>query len=208
VQPEQFGRFLIGIFDEWVKKDVGKTFVLNFDGALAGWLGMAGTVCIFGPTCGLGMALEHNGDLYSCDHFVEPNYYLGNILKTPMIDLVASEKQRRFGQDKRDSLPRYCRECDVLLICNGECPKNRFLETPDGEPGLNYLCAGYKAFFKHADKPMRIMADLLRRNRPASEVVAVLAREEMDLKAKLAKSGRNDPCPCGSGKKVKHCHGK
>ena len=208
VQPEQFGRFLIEIFDEWVKKDVGNTFVLNFDGALAGWLGMAGTVCIFGPTCGLGMALEHNGDLYSCDHFVEPDYYLGNILKTSMIDLVGSEKQRRFGQDKKDSLPRYCRECEVLHIWNGECPKNRFLETPDGEPGLNYLCAGYKAFFKHADKPMRVMADLLRRKRPASEVMVVLAREEADLKTKLAKAGRNDPCPCGSGKKVKKCHGR
>ena len=208
VQPEQFGRFLIGIFDEWVKKDVGNTFVLNFDGALAGWLGMAGTVCIFGPTCGLGMALEHNGDLYSCDHFVEPDYYLGNILKTSMIDLVGSEKQRRFGQDKKDSLPRYCRECEVLHICNGECPKNRFLETPDGEPGWNYLCAGYKAFFKHADKPMRIMANLIRRNQLASEVMAILAREETDLKAKLAKAGRNDPCPCGSGKKVKKCHGR
>jgi uncharacterized protein len=208
VQPDQFGRFLIGIFDEWVRKDVGSTFVLNFDGALAGWLGMAGTVCIFGPTCGLGMALEHNGDLYSCDHFVEPDYYVGNILKTPMVDLVASEKQRRFGQDKKTSLPRYCRECEVLHICNGECPKNRFLETPDGEPGLNYLCAGYKAFFKHADKPMRIMADLLRRNRLASEVMTILAREETDLKARLATSGRNDPCPCGSGKKVKFCHGK
>jgi len=207
VQPEQFGRFLMGIIDEWLKKDVGNTFVLNFDGALAGWLGLAGTVCIFGPTCGLGMALEHNGDLYCCDHFVEPNYYLGNILKTPMIDLVASEKQRRFGQDKKDSLPRTCRECEVLHICNGECPKNRFLETPDGEPGLNYLCAGYKAFFKHADKPMRIMADLLRRNRPASEVMTFLARQETNLKTRLAKSGRNDPCPCGSGKKVKRCHG-
>ena len=208
VQPEQFGRFLISIFGEWVKKDVGKTFVLNFDGALAGWLEMAGTVCSFGPTCGLGMALEHNGDLYSCDHFVEPNYYLGNILKTPMIDLVSSEKQRRFGQDKKDSLPRTCRECEVLHICNGECPKNRFLETADGEPGLNYLCAGYRAFFKHADKPMRIMADLLRRKRPASEVIAILAREETDLKTKLANLGRNDPCPCGSGKKVKKCHGR
>ncbi|MCJ7642420.1 MAG: SPASM domain-containing protein, partial [Desulfobacterales bacterium] len=135
-------------------------------------------------------------------------YYLGNILKTPMIDLVGSEKQRRFAQDKKDSLPRYCRECEVLHICNGECPKNRFLKTPDGEPGLNYLCAGYKAFFKYADKPMRIMADLLRRNRPASEVMGILAREETDLKAKLAKTGRNDPCPCGSGKKVKKCHGR
>ena len=207
VQPEQFGRFLIKIFDEWVKKDVGNTFVLNFDGALAGWLEMAGTVCIFGPTCGLGMALEHNGDLYSCDHYVEPNYYLGNILETPLVDLVASEKQRKFGQDKKDTLPRACRECEFLHVCHGECPKNRFLETPDGEPGLNYLCAGYKAFFKHADKPMRIMADLLRRNRPASEVMAILAGEGTNLKTKPAKPGRNDPCPCGSGKKYKHCHG-
>ncbi len=208
VRPDQFGRFLVEIFDEWVRRDVGETFVLNFDGALAGWLGMAGTVCIFGPTCGLGMALEHNGDLYSCDHFVEPDHFLGNILKAPMIDLIASEKQRRFGQEKKDSLPRYCRECEVLHICNGECPKNRFLNTPDGEPGMNYLCTGYKAFFKDVDKPMRIMADLLRRNRPASGVMAILAKEEMDFKTKLAKAGRNDPCPCGSGKKLKKCHGK
>jgi len=187
---------------------VGQTFVLNFDGALAGWLNMAGTVCIFGPTCGQGMALEHNGDLYSCDHFVEPNYYLGNILKTPMIELVASDKQRKFGRDKWDTLPRYCRECEVLHICNGECPKNRFIETPDGEPGLNYLCEGYKAFFKPADKPMRIMADLIRRGKLAEEVMPILAKDESDLKTKLAKAGRNDPCPCGSGLKFKKCHGK
>ena len=174
VGPDQWGRFLIEIFDEWVKRDVGKTFVLNFDGALAGWLDMAGTVCIFGPTCGLGMALEHNGDLYSCDHFVEPSFYLGNVMKTPMIELVASDKQRRFGQDKKDTLPRYCRECDVLHICNGECPKNRFIETPDGEPGLNYLCEGYKAFFKHADRPMKIMAGLIRRGRLAEEVMKIV----------------------------------
>jgi uncharacterized protein len=207
VQPGQFGRFLIEIFDEWVRRDVGETFVLNFDGALAGWLGMAGTVCIFGPTCGLGMALEHNGDLYSCDHFVDPNHYLGNILKTPMIELVASEQQRKFGRDKRDTLPRYCRECAVLSICNGECPKNRFSKTPDGTPGLNYLCAGYKAFFKHADKHMRIMAGLVRSNRPASEVMAIVAGEQGDLKAKFASTGRNDLCPCGSGIKFKKCHG-
>jgi uncharacterized protein len=178
VTPEEFGRFLIAIFDEWVKKDVGETFVLNFDGALAGWLDMAGTVCIFGPTCGLGLALEHNGDLYSCDHFVEPNFLLGNILETPLIDLVASEKQLEFGRDKKDTLPRSCRECEFLRVCHGECPKNRFVEAPDGEPGLNYLCAGYKAFFAHADKAMRIMADLLRRDRPASEVMAVLKQVE------------------------------
>jgi uncharacterized protein len=208
VDPTEFGRFLIAIFDEWVEKDVGTTFVLNFDGALAGWLDMAGTVCIFGPTCGLGLALEFNGDLYSCDHFVEPNYHLGNILTTPMVDLVASEKQRKFGQDKTDTLPRYCRECEFLRICHGECPKNRFVETPDGEPGLNYLCAGYKAFFEHADKPMRIMADLLRRDRPASEVMNLLAGKAADPEKKPAKPGRNDSCPCGSGKKYKKCHGQ
>jgi uncharacterized protein len=178
VGPDQWGRFLIEIFDEWVKRDVGTTFVLNFDGALAGWLDMAGTVCIFGPTCGLGMALEHNGDLYSCDHFVEPHFYLGNVMKTPMIELVASGKQRRFGQDKKDTLPRYCRECDVLHICNGECPKNRLIETPDGEPGLNYLCEGYKAFFKHADRSMKVMADLIRRGKPAEEAMPILARDK------------------------------
>lgn len=177
ILPEQWGRFLIEIFDEWVKKDVGRTFVLNFDGALAGWLNMAGTVCIFGPTCGLGTALEHNGDLYSCDHFVEPNYYLGNILKTPMIELVASEKQRRFGRDKRDTLPRHCRQCEVVHICNGECPKNRFIRTLDGEPGLNYLCEGYKAFFKHADHPMKIMAGLIRRGRLAEEVMKIMKED-------------------------------
>ena len=118
VMPDPFGRFLIAVFDEWVSRDVGGTFVLNFDGALAGWLGMAGTVCIFGRTCGQGVALEHNGDLYSCDHFVEPNHYLGNILKTPMIDLLSSEKQRIFGRAKKDTLPRYCRECEFLEICH------------------------------------------------------------------------------------------
>ena len=178
VTPEEFGRFLIAIFDEWVSKDVGETFVLNFDGALAGWLDMAGTVCIFGPTCGLGLALEHNGDLYSCDHFVEPKFLLGNILETPLIDLVASEQQLKFGRDKKDTLPRSCRECEFLRVCHGECPKNRFVEAPGGESGLNYLCAGYKAFFKHADQAMRIMADLLRRDRPASEVMAILRQDD------------------------------
>jgi len=208
VSPAQWGHFLIKIFDEWLKRDVGRTFVLNFDGALAGWLGMAGTVCIFGPTCGLGMTLEHNGDLYSCDHFVEPNYYLGNILKTPIIELVASERQRKFGQDKMDMLPRYCRGCEVLFVCNGECPKNRLIQTPDGEQGLNYLCEGYKAFFKHADYPMKIMADLIRQGRLAEEVMKVMGTEDKGGESVLMKPGRNDPCFCGSGLKFKKCHGK
>jgi uncharacterized protein len=199
VEPFQFGRFLSAIFDEWLKRDVGRIFVLNFEGALAGWLGLAGTVCIFGPTCGLALALEFNGDLYSCDHFVEPDHYLGNILETPLVDLVASEKQQKFGRDKRDRLPNACRECEFLRLCYGECPKNRFLETPDGEPGLNYLCAGYKTFFKHADKPMRIMADLLRQDRPASEVMDKSRREGEPVTAQNRAS---------RGKKYKKCHGQ
>ena len=208
VRPEQWGHFLIKIFDEWVKRDVGKTFVVNFDGALAGWLGMAGTVCIFGPTCGLALALEHNGDLYSCDHFVEPKHLLGNILSTPMTELVASGKQRRFGENKRETLPRICRDCEVLFVCNGECPKNRFVQTPDGATGLNYLCAGYKAFFRHADKPMRIMADLIRRGRLAEEVMGVMGTEGIGGQRVSTKPGRNESCFCGSGLKFKKCHGK
>ncbi len=204
VRPDQWGRFLIAIFDEWVRRDVGRTFVVNFDGALAGWLGMAGTVCVFAPTCGLGVALEHNGDLYSCDHFVEPDHLLGNILETPLAELVGSEKQRRFGAAKRDTLPRYCRECAFLAVCNGECPKNRFVETPDGEAGLNYLCESYRAFFSHADRPMRMMAGLLRQGRFADEVMPMLAAE----RTAAAKVGRNDPCPCGSGLKYKKCCGR
>jgi len=208
VRPDQWGNFLIKIFDEWVRRDVGKTFVLNFDGALAGWLGQAGTVCIFGPTCGLGMALEHNGDLYSCDHFVEPRYLLGNIMEKPMAEIVASEKQRKFGQDKRGTLPQYCRKCELLFVCNGECPKNRFIETPDGEPRLNYLCEGYKAFFKHADMPMRIMAELIRKGNLAEEVMKVMGKEEKRNERVPLKPGRNEPCFCGSGIKFKKCHGQ
>jgi uncharacterized protein len=208
VRPDQWGRFLIEIFDEWVSRDVGQMFVLNFDGALAGWLGMAGTVCIFGRTCGRGMALEHNGDLYSCDHFVEPKYYLGNILQTPMAGLAASEKQRKFGQDKWDTLPRFCRKCDFLFSCNGECPKNRLIETPDGEHGLNYLCEGYKAFFNHTDHSMKIMADLIQRGKPAGEIMKVMGTEEKGDERVSRKPGRNEPCSCGSGLKFKKCHGK
>ena len=170
VGAEQFGRFLIAIFDEWVRRDVGDVFVQTFDVALGSWLGQH-NLCIFSPTCGSAMALEHNGDLYSCDHYVEPEYRLGNILQTPMSELVASEKQRTFGLDKLNSLPRYCRECDVRFACHGECPRNRFITTPDGEAGLNYLCAGYKQFFHHIDPAMKTMADLLRRGRFADEIM-------------------------------------
>ncbi|RPI33919.1 MAG: anaerobic sulfatase maturase [Chloroflexota bacterium] len=174
VKPEQYGQFLIAIFDEWVRRDVGKIFVQSFDAALANWLGQP-SLCIFQRTCGNALALEHNGDLYSCDHFVEPTYLLGNIQETHMIELVSSDQQRKFGQDKFDSLPQYCRKCEVLFACYGECPRNRFIHTPDGEPGLNYLCAGYKLFFNHINHPMSIMAELLRRGRYADEVMNILA---------------------------------
>ncbi|MCL6608028.1 MAG: anaerobic sulfatase maturase [Geminicoccaceae bacterium] len=174
VGAEQFGRFLIGVFDEWVQGDIGRIFVTTFDVALGSWLG-SHNLCIFAPTCGRAPVLEHNGDLYSCDHYVEPDHRLGNIEHTTIAAMLASEQQRRFGDAKRDTLPRYCRECPVLFACHGECPRNRFIETPDGEAGLNYLCAGYKAFFEHIDAPMKAMADLLRRGRYADEYVHVRA---------------------------------
>jgi uncharacterized protein len=171
VGAEQWGRFLAAVFDEWIRNDVGEVFVQHFDAALASWLGIEPAVCIFKETCGGAVALEHNGDLYSCDHFVEPDYLLGNIMDTPMSDLVASPQQVQFGNDKRDTLPQFCLDCDVRFACNGECPKNRFATTPDGDPGLNYLCAGYKIFFHHIDGPMKAMADLLRSGRDAPDIM-------------------------------------
>jgi uncharacterized protein len=208
VKPEQYGRFLSGVFDEWVRRDVGRVYIQHFDTALANWVGAPPGVCVFSETCGLALALEHNGDLYACDHYVEPDYKLGNIKQTHMIELVASPQQVKFGLDKRDTLPTYCRECEVRFACHGGCPKNRFINTPEGEPGLNYLCAGYKIFFNHIDRPMRMMADLLRRQQAPAEIVHVLAAEEAQMKVAFTGAKRNDPCPCGSGKKFKHCHGK
>jgi uncharacterized protein len=176
VGAEPFGRFLVAIFDEWIRRDVGQVFVQTFDVALGSWLGQH-NLCIFSPTCGNALCLEHNGDVYACDHYVEPEWRLGNIRETPLIDLVTSERQRAFGQAKLDSLPRYCRECEVRFACHGECPRNRFIDTPDGEPGLNYLCAGYRLFFNHVDRPMKLMAALLRQGRYADEVMAMLAAE-------------------------------
>ncbi len=175
VGPEQWGQFLNTIFDEWVQRDVGTVYVQMFDAALASWVGAPPSMCIFSETCGSAVALEHNGDLYSCDHFVEPKYLLGNIKQVHMLKLVTSEQQQQFGLAKRDTLPKYCRDCSVRFACHGECPKNRFITTPDGEPGLNYLCAGYKAFFTHIDRPMRTMASLLRQGRFADEAMALLS---------------------------------
>jgi uncharacterized protein len=196
VDPVAWGRFLITIFDEWLAHDVGRVFVQMFDAALGSWYGVGSSMCIFRPTCGDALALEHNGDVYSCDHFVDPEHLLGNIATTQMVELVRSPRQRAFGQAKADTLPEQCRRCDVRFACNGECPKNRISLSVDGEPGLNHLCAGYYEFFHHIDGPMRVMADLLRAGRAPAEFAAIVAA-----------AGRNEPCPCGSGRKTKHCHG-
>jgi uncharacterized protein len=205
---KQYGQFLITVFNEWVRRDVGRVYVQLFDVALAAWSGQRPGLCIFEETCGQALALEHNGDLYSCDHFVEPKYLLGNIEQELMIDLVASDQQYRFGLEKRDSLPRYCRECEVRFVCHGGCPKNRFIDTPDGEPGLNYLCEGYRAFFNTIDQPMRYMAAELRARRPPGNIMLALARKDEEMQQLMARTGRNDPCPCGSGIKFKKCHGR
>jgi len=211
VDPEQYGKFLTEIFDEWVRKDVGKMFIQFFDGVLASYVRGRSTLCILSPTCGEGVALEHNGDLYSCDHFVEPKYKLGSITDDPLAELVSSDKQRSFGQAKQDTLPKYCKECEFVFTCHGECPKNRVLITPDGEEGLNWLCRGLKDFFKHTEKPMKIMAGLLRKGQHADGIMKIPADEES---VNITKAGRNDPCPCGAvdidgaAVKYKKCHGR
>jgi uncharacterized protein len=177
VESSQYGEFLCQIFDEWVRSDISAVYIQLFEVQLAVWMGLPAALCVFAETCGAAMAMEHNGDLYSCDHYVYPKFKLGNIVETPIAELVNSSVQKKFGTDKRDTLPKYCRECEVKFACNGECPKHRFIKTPDGEDGLNYLCAGYKRFFKHVDPYMKQMADLLRAQKPASLLMAQLARQ-------------------------------
>ena len=214
VSPEQFGDFLIAVFDEWIRRDVGKVFVQIFDQALAAWSGHEPSLCVFRRQCGGALAMEHNGDLFSCDHFVEPEFRLGNIHELPILDLASSETQQEFGKAKETTLPQYCRNCEVRFMCNGECPKNRFIETPDGEAGLNYLCVGYRKFFNHIRPVMERMAEELRDGRSPVNVMHEM-RAKTPVKQTPSRSGvpngpvttlgRNDPCPCGSGRKYKKC---
>jgi uncharacterized protein len=172
VEPLQFGRFLQRVFDDWVIQDVGRIYVQSFDVALESWYGVPQTLCVFAPTCCTALVVEHNGDLYSCDHFVYLDNCLGNLMKQSLGTLVNSTQQTRFGNVKSIGLPSDCRECNVRFACNGECPKHRFLQTASGEYGLNYLCAGYKNFFHHIDPYMRYMAEELRQNRAPARVTA------------------------------------
>lgn len=171
VSPEQWGNFLCTIFDEWVKNDVGEYFIQIFDSTLANWMGAQPGVCTMAPTCGHAGVMEFNGDVYSCDHFVFPEFKLGNIYEKSLVEMMYSEKQIQFGQQKRDSLPNKCKECNYLFACNGECPKNRFLTTEDGEPGLNYLCKGYYQFFEHVAPYMDFMKKELLAERPPANVM-------------------------------------
>lgn len=207
VRPEDYGEFLCAIFDEWVRHDVGQRYVQIFDVALRAWCGLDPGLCIFSKTCGNALALEHNGDLYSCDHYVMPHNRLGNILDQPIGDLASGPFQRKFGRDKSDTLPDYCRRCEVRFACNGGCPKDRFIKTPDGESGLSYLCAAYKRFFNHIDPAMKYMAAEIRNQRAPANVMDWMRRRDLPQSAATT-VGRNDPCPCGSGRKYKFCCGR
>jgi uncharacterized protein len=201
VPAEAWGDFLSAIYDEWLSRDIGRIKVQIFEEAARTALGEEHALCLFRETCGDVPVIEHNGDFYSCDHFVDAEHRLGNIRETPLVELLESPAQRAFGQAKADTLPRYCRACEVLAMCHGGCPKNRFIRTPDGEAGLNYLCAGYKRFFTYC-RPF--MADLaaFRRRQPIEERTRQIRATDVPVSPK---TGRNDPCPCGSGRKYKKC---
>lgn len=205
VEPMQFGKFLCGMFDEWVRNDVGKVFVQLFDVTLASWVGLEPDLCVFQRTCGSAAVMEHNGDIYSCDHFVYPENRLGNIMEQPVQTLLDSPRQKRFGREKLDRLPKVCLDCEFRFACNGECPKHRFVKTAEGE-ALNYLCPGYKLFFSHAAPAMEFMAAQLRLQRPPANVMAWM-KEREGRRPSGEKPGRNDACPCGSGRKYKRCCG-
>lgn len=203
ITGSQYGRFLIDIFDEWVRRDVGRVSVQMFDSALAAWYGQRAGMCVYEETCGSAMAMEFNGDVYACDHFVEPRFFIGNINETPLAVMAASRKMQEFGEYKRRRLPAFCQQCAVRFACNGGCPKDRVLSTPDGEPGLNALCSGYRAFYTYVDRPMKLMAGFLRAGRAPAEICRIIAKEPP-----LREQPPDTPCPCGSGKPVDDCHRK
>lgn len=202
VPAEAYGNFLCTIFREWIRNDIGRIGIQNFDEAARPSLGMNHALCVARETCGDVVVVEHNGDLYSCDHFVDREHRLGNIREMPLVELLESPALREFGRRKRDGLPRYCRECEVRGLCNGGCPKDRLIRTPDGENGLNYLCAGLKQFFTYSRPYLERMGTLWRANAPLERLMSQLREEDAGA---APHTGRNDPCPCGSGKKYKKC---
>lgn len=179
VTPEQWGNFFCTIFDEWVKNDVGEYFIQLFDATLANWVGEQPGVCSLAKTCGHAGVMEFNGDVYSCDHFVFPQYKLGNIYSKTLVEMMYSDKQQQFGRNKFDSLPSQCKECQYLFACNGECPKNRFCKTASGEPGLNYLCKGYYQYFDHVAPYMDFMKKELLAERAPANIMEAIRKGEL-----------------------------
>jgi uncharacterized protein len=201
VPSEAFGAFLCSIFDEWMSQDIGQVKVQVFEEAARTALGQEQTLCIFKKTCGDVPVIEHNGDFFACDHFVDKHHHFGNIRDALLVDLIEGQAQRAFGRAKWETLPRYCLECDVLPLCNGGCPKDRILRTPDGEAGLNYLCAGYKRFFTHC-RPFLAQLSALGHREPVEGQTPSHAPVRTPVHLRI---GRNAPCPCGSGRKYKKC---
>ena len=205
VPSEAWGSFLCTIFDEWKRRDVERIRVQIFEETANTAFGREHALCVLRETCGDIPVIEHNGDFFSCDHFVDGEHRLGNIRETRLVDLLESPDQRAFGQAKADTLPRYCRTCAVLTLCNGGCPKDRFLRTPDGEPGLNYLCEGYRRFFTHCRPFVAELAALWRRQSLEGSIPPAHPPADAEGSPEVPKTGRNDPCPCGSGRKYKRC---
>ncbi len=202
VPAEAYGEFLCAIFDEWVRRDIGRITIQLFGEAERTFLGEDHALCLFRESCGDVVVVEHNGDFYACDHFVDPDHRIGNIRERPMVEMLESSALREFGRKKSDDLPRYCRECEVLSSCNGGCPKDRFYRTPDGEAGLNYLCAGLKRFFTFSRPYLQKMASLRQSGEAVERLMQLLRSKEVEVSHR---TGRNDPCFCGSGKKYKKC---
>lgn len=207
VSGKAYGNFLTRIFDEWVRNDVGKVFVQIFDSTLSSWMGYPAGVCVFDKVCGKGVAMEFNGDVYTCDHYVDRDYLIGNIKDESLVNMVNSEFQQKFGLDKWQTLTEKCKKCEVLTFCNGGCPKNRIIPLKNETYCHNYLCDGYKKFFTHVQPFMKIMGEELRSKRPASNIMTILNQPKPQKKDPQSTPGRNEPCFCGSGKKYKKCHG-
>jgi len=205
VTPEAMGAFLCTVFDEWVRHDMRRITVQTFAECLFVWMGQPASLCTMAETCGRALAVEHDGSVYSCDHFVEPEHRIGDVASDALATLVDGPVQVAFGRVKREGLPGRCRECPVLTACNGGCPKDRFASAADGEEGLNYLCAGYRQFYEHVAPYMARMAALARLREPVSAIMTELKLKEADADGPWRRASRNDPCPCGSGRKFKRC---
>lgn len=202
ITGEAYGNFLSRVFDDWLYHDFGKINIQFFAEMMLVWSGGTASVCWMAPTCGRVLIVEHDGSVYSCDHFVNPEHRIGELGTSSLSELVNSPAQQRFGNDKRDKLPAVCRSCRWLEVCRGGCPKDRFALAVDGQPGLNYLCGGLRQFYAHAEKPLRKVVERMKQGLTSEAIRAELRKESL---SRWKGIGRNDPCPCGSGRKAKNC---